>query len=39
MAWWRMALKGTRLGDKRPEKRVGEGLPYREGKDRWGFPF
>lgn len=39
MAWWRMALKGTRLGDKRPEKRVGEGLPYGEGKDRWGFPF
>ena len=25
---------GTRLGVKRPEKKVGEGLPYREVKDR-----
>lgn len=29
-----MALKGTRLGDKRPKKKVGEGLLYREVKDR-----
>lgn len=44
MAWWRMgedgggwrrmALKGRRLGDKRPEIRVGEGLSYGEVENR-----
>lgn len=34
MTWWGMALNGARLGCRRPESRVDEGLPHRDVKDR-----